>query len=43
MKNATELLTIYRIIELIGLISIMTCIRYLLKRLNSKLFDINFF
>ncbi len=43
MKNATELLTIYRISEIIGLISIMVCISYLLKKLNSRLFDINFF
>jgi flagellar biogenesis protein FliO len=42
MKNATELLTIYRIAELIGLISIIVCINYLLKKLNSKLFHINF-
>jgi len=37
MKNATELLTIYRITELIGLIAIIVCINYLLKKLNSKL------
>ena len=42
MKNATELLTIYRITEIIGLITIMACISYLLKKLNSKLFNINF-
>jgi len=41
MKNATELLTIYRISEFIGLISIIVCINYLLKKLNSKLFNID--
>jgi hypothetical protein len=42
MKNATELLIIYRTGEIIGLISIIACINYLLKKLKSKLYDINF-
>ena len=43
MRNATELLTIYHVGEIIGLISIIICINYLLKKLNSKLCDINLF
>jgi hypothetical protein len=42
MKNATELLVIYRVGEIIGLISIIAGINYLLKKINSKLCDINF-
>jgi hypothetical protein len=42
MKKETELLVIYRIGEIIGLISIIAGINYLLKKLNSKLCDINF-
>ena len=43
MKNATELLMIYRIGQIIGLISIIVGINYVLIKLNSKLFDVNFF
>ena len=42
MKKATELLIIYRTGEIVGLISIIAGINYLLKKLNSKLYDINF-
>jgi flagellar biogenesis protein FliO len=42
MKNATELLIIYRVGEIIGLISIIVCVNYLLKKLNSKLCNIDF-
>ncbi len=42
MKKAKELLTIYRIGEIIGLILIIASINYLLKMLNSKLYDVNF-
>jgi len=41
MKNATELLIIYRIAEIVGLIAIIVCINYLLKKLNSKLCNID--
>jgi hypothetical protein len=41
MKKATELLIVYRTGEIIGLISIIAGINYLLKKLNSKLCDIN--
>jgi hypothetical protein len=43
MKSATELLIIYRIGEIIGLTLIIAGINYLLKKLNSELFDVNFF
>lgn len=43
MKNATELLMIYRIGQIIGIISIIVSIYYLLKKINSKLCDINCF
>ncbi len=42
MKKATELLIIYRTGEIIGLITIIVGVNYLLKRLNNKLCDINF-
>ena len=42
MKRSTELLTIYRIAEIIGLISIIAGVYCLLNKLNSKLCDINF-
>ncbi|MDO9576334.1 MAG: hypothetical protein Q7J16_00440 [Candidatus Cloacimonadales bacterium] len=43
MKNATELLMIYRIGQIIGIISIIAFVNYVLKKLNSELFDVNFF
>ena len=42
MKRATELIIIYRTGEIIGLITIIAGINYLLKKLNNKLCDINF-
>ena len=42
MKRSTELLIIYRAGEIIGLISIIAGVNYLFKKLNSKLFDVNF-
>jgi len=42
MKKSTELLIIYRTGEIIGLITIIAGINYLLKKLNSKLCDIDF-
>ena len=43
MKKETELLMIYRIGEIIGLFLIIAGINYLLKKLNSELFDVNYF
>ena len=42
MKNATELLTIYRIAEIIGIITLIAGLMYLIRKLNSKLYDFNF-
>ena len=42
MKRSTELLIIYRTGEIIGLISIIAGVNYLLKKLNSKLCNIDF-
>jgi len=42
VKNATELLIIHRTGEIIGLIAIITGVNCLLKKLNSKLCDVNF-
>ena len=43
MKKATELIMIYRTIEIIGLFSTIAFINYLFKKLNSELFDVNYF
>lgn len=43
MKNATELLIIYRIGETIGLTLLIACIYCSLNYLTNKLRDINFF
>jgi hypothetical protein len=42
MKNATKFLIVYRTGEIIGFITIITGVTCLLKKLNSKLFNINF-
>ncbi len=41
MKKTKEHSIIYRIAKIIGLISIIVSIYYLLKKLNTVIFDVN--